>query len=44
MTGDYAEHNQFTGRIQWVQIDVAKDNFSHLIAPEDRLRVLMTRQ
>jgi arylsulfatase len=44
VTGDYAEHNQFTGRIQWVQIDVAKDNFSHLIAPEDRLRVLMTRQ
>ena len=42
---DYPAHNgHFTGKIDWVQIDVGKDNFSHLITPEDRLRVAMTRQ
>jgi arylsulfatase len=44
VTADYAEHNAFTGRIHWVQVDVGKDNFSHLIKAEDRLRVVMTRQ
>jgi arylsulfatase len=45
VTTDYPAHNgRFTGRISWVQIDVGKDNFSHLIKPEDRLRVAMTRQ
>jgi arylsulfatase len=44
VTGDYAERNRFTGRIHWVQVDVGKDNFNHLIKPEDRLRVVMTRQ
>ncbi|MGE5169210.1 MAG: arylsulfatase, partial [Rudaea sp.] len=44
VTADYAACNQFTGKIHWVQLDVGKDNFSHLIKPEDRLRVVMTRQ
>jgi arylsulfatase len=45
VTTDYPAHNgHFTGKIKWVQIDVGKDNFSHLIKPEDRLRVAMTRQ
>jgi arylsulfatase A-like enzyme/uncharacterized protein YcnI len=44
VTTDYPERNDFTGRIHWVQLDVGKDNFSHLIKPEDRLRVVMTRQ
>jgi arylsulfatase len=39
-----ARNGQFNGRIHWVQLDVGKDNQSHLIKPEDRLRVVMARQ
>ncbi len=39
-----AHNGHFTGRIHWVQLDVGKDSFSRLIKPEDRLRVVMTRQ
>lgn len=42
---DYPAHNgHFTETIHWVQLDIGQDNFSHLIEPEDRLRVVMTRQ
>jgi hypothetical protein len=36
----------FTGRIDWVQIDVdeAAEDLDHLITPEERLRVAMARQ
>lgn len=45
VTTDYPAHNgHFSGKIHWVQIDTGKDNFSHLIKPEERLRVVMTRQ
>ena len=45
VTTDYPAHNgHFTGKIHWVQLDRGKDNFSHLIKPEDRLRMVMTRQ
>jgi len=45
VTADYPAHDgHFTGTIRWVQIDVGKDNFSHLIKPEERLRAAMTRQ
>ncbi len=45
VTPDYPAHDgHFTGKIDWVQIDVGKDNFSHLITPEERLHVAMTRQ
>jgi arylsulfatase len=45
VTDDYpARNGHFNGKIHWVQFDVGKDNFSHLIKPEDRLRVVMTRQ
>lgn len=36
--------SQFTGRINWVQLDQGDDDQSHLIAPEERLRVAMIRQ
>jgi len=36
--------NTFTGRVNWVQIDVGPDDHDHLIAPEERLRVALTRQ
>ena len=45
VTDDYpARNGHFSGKIHWVQLDVGKDNFSHLIKPEERLRVVMTRQ
>ncbi len=34
----------FSGRVNWVQIDLGKDDHDHLISPEERLRVAMTRQ
>ena len=34
----------FTGRIHWVQLDIGDDDHDHLITPEQRLRVAMTRQ
>jgi arylsulfatase len=36
----------FTGKIEWVQIDVdeAAEDPDHLISPEERLRVAMARQ
>jgi arylsulfatase len=41
---DYPRPSAFTGRIHWVQLDIADDSQDHLITPEDRLRVAMTRQ
>jgi arylsulfatase len=51
-TGDGAETlespagNEFTGRVNWVQIDVdeAAEDLDHLITPEERLSVAMLRQ
>jgi hypothetical protein len=34
----------FTGKVNWVQIDLGKDDHDHLISPEERLRLAMTRQ
>ena len=45
VTTDYPAHNgRFTGKIHWVQLDIGKDNFNHLIKPEERVRMAMTRQ
>jgi arylsulfatase len=47
VSSDYTpEESRFTGTINWVQIDVAEaaENVDHLIAPEERLRIAMTRQ
>ncbi|MBI4526725.1 MAG: arylsulfatase [Deltaproteobacteria bacterium] len=45
VTTDYRAHDShFIGKIHWVQLDIGKDNFNHLIKPEDRLRVAMARQ
>jgi arylsulfatase len=42
---DYTSHSsKFTGKINWVQIDVGTDNHDHFIDPEERLRVAMARQ
>jgi hypothetical protein len=36
--------NDFSGAVNWVQIDVGKDDFDHLILPEERLNFAMMRQ
>jgi arylsulfatase len=41
---DYPADGRFTGRINWVQLDIGEDDHDHLISPEERLRVAMTRQ
>ncbi len=45
VTPDYmTETSEFTGKIKWVQIDVGVDSHDHLITPEQRLHIAMTRQ
>jgi hypothetical protein len=34
----------FTGRNNWVQLDIGADDHDHLISPEERFRIAMTRQ
>lgn len=36
--------NRFTGKIDWVQIDIGDDSHDHLIKPDDRLKLAMGRQ
>ena len=38
------ETSRFRGRIEWVQIDVGKDDHDHLIDPDERLKIVMARQ
>ena len=47
VTPDYtSETSHFTGRIEWVQIDIdqASEDGDHQITPEERLRVALARQ
>ncbi len=42
---DYTTANsRFTGKINWVQIDLGDDDHDHLIDPAERLRIAMARQ
>ena len=36
--------NEFNGDVNWVQIDLEKDDHDHMISPEDRFRLAMARQ
>jgi arylsulfatase len=36
--------NRFTGKIEWVQIDIGTDDHDHLISPEERFNVAMAKQ
>jgi arylsulfatase len=36
--------NEFSGEVNWVQIDLDKDDHDHLITAEERFRVAMARQ
>jgi Sulfatase len=47
VSDDYTtEGSRFTGTIEWVQIDIdeAAEDLDHLISPEDRLQIAMSRQ
>jgi arylsulfatase A-like enzyme len=42
---DYVSRgNGFTGTVNWVQIDLEKDDHDHLVSPEERFRIAMARQ
>jgi arylsulfatase len=36
--------NEFSGNVNWVQIDLEKDDHDHLITPEERFQIAMARQ
>ena len=36
--------NEFSGEVNWVQIDLEKDDSDHLISPEERFKIVMARQ
>jgi arylsulfatase len=36
--------NEFSGEINWVQIDLEKADSDHLISPEERFQIAMARQ
>jgi arylsulfatase A-like enzyme len=45
VTPDYtAKTSRFTGKINWVQLDLGSDDHDHYIDPEERLRIAMARQ
>ena len=45
VTRDYTPHtSRFSGKVNWVQIDLEKDDQNHLISPEERLKVAFARQ
>jgi len=47
VSDDYgASDHKFTGRVRWVQLDIdaAAEDLDHLITPEERLRIAMSRQ
>jgi hypothetical protein len=45
VTSDYSARNsRFTGKINWVQLDLGKDGHDHFIDPEERLRITLSRQ
>ena len=39
-----AATSRFTGKINWVQIDLGDDDHDHFIDPDERLRIAMARQ
>jgi hypothetical protein len=36
--------NEFSGQVNWVQLDVEKDDHDHLISSDERFKIAMTRQ
>ena len=45
ISSDFKEsENKFTGKINWVRIDLGSENFDDLITPEEWVRIQMSRQ
>jgi hypothetical protein len=45
VTSDYTRQTSvFNGKINWVQIDLGKDDYDHFITPEERLNLALTRR
>jgi arylsulfatase len=44
VTADYPRDGRFTGKIDWVQIDLGEDDHGHMIDPEEHLHMLMSKQ
>jgi hypothetical protein len=45
VSSDYAcATSTFSGKINWVQIDLGKDNHHHLISAEERLSLAIARR
>lgn len=45
VSDDYSpETSKFDGTVNWVQLDLGSDDHTHLITPEERLRVALVRQ
>ncbi|MET0932710.1 MAG: arylsulfatase, partial [Mycetocola sp.] len=45
VSADYDLHSsRFTGKINWVQIDLGDDDNDHFIDPDERMRIAMARQ
>jgi arylsulfatase len=45
VSSDYTpESSVFTGTVHWVQLDIGDDDHSHMISPEDRIKIALTRQ
>ena len=36
--------NEFSGEVNWVQIDLETDEREHMISPEERYKLAMARQ
>jgi hypothetical protein len=36
--------NKFTGKIDWVKLDIGQDSHDHLVTAEDKLNIAMARQ
>ena len=44
VTPDYPTPKKFSGEVNWVQIDLGKDDHDHLISPDERFKIAMARQ
>jgi arylsulfatase A-like enzyme len=45
VSDDYTpEDSRFSGTINWVQLDIGKDDHDHVITPDERLKIAMARQ
>jgi arylsulfatase len=45
VSNDYTLHSsRFNGKIDWVQLDLGKDDHDHFVDPEERLKIVMARQ